>query len=160
MSKPKYKWWGYIKNVIRDYPALVKEYNALHEQSVTANMSGMPGGGNGVSRGTEGIALRELSKPRQAELDAVKKAVAETERLQTGNDRMRLVQLVFWKQSHTLQGAAMMVNISYDTAVHYHGYFIMLVAYYKDLVTHEELVEWRQKKTRKKSALKSQNNML
>ena len=42
MSKPRYRWWGYIRNVIRAYPELKKEYDALHQQSVTANLSGMP----------------------------------------------------------------------------------------------------------------------
>ena len=140
MSKPRYKWWGYVKNVIRAYPGLKQEYEDLHRQSVTANMSGMPGGG-GVSRGTEDIATRELSKPKQMEYDAVRKTIEATERMRTGQDRMKLMSLVFWKQSHTLQGAAMAVNISYDTAIDYHGDFIMMVAFFRDLITYEELKE-------------------
>ena len=153
MSKPRYKWWGYIKNIIRAYPGLKKEYEQLHEQSVTANMSGMPGGGE-VSRGTENIAIRELPRPKQMEYDAVRKAVAVTEHMRTGADRLKLLNLVFWKQSHTLQGAAMAVNISYDTAIDYHGDFIMVVAYFREMVTYDELKEHQ------KFALKSQNNVI
>lgn len=140
MSKPRYKWWGYVKNVIRAYPGLKQEYEELHRQSVTANMSGMPGTG-GVSRGTEDIAIRELPKPKQMEYDAVRKTIEATERMRTGQDRMKLMSLVFWKQSHTLQGAAMAVNVSYDTAIDYHGDFIMMVAFFRDLITYEELKE-------------------
>lgn len=153
MSKPRYKWWGYVKYMIRDFPYLKERYDALHEQSVTASTSGMPGG-MCVSRGTENIAIRELPKPNQLEYDAVKRAIAVTERLKTGKDRMKLVDLVFWKQSHTLQGAAMKVNISYDTAVGYHRDFIMLTAYFREMVPYEELSDHQ------KFTLKSQKCVL
>ena len=153
MSKPRYKWWGYIKAVIRSYPSLKQEYEALHEQSITANMSGMPGGG-AVSRGTENIATRELPKPKQAEYDAVRRAIVVTEQMRTGEDRLRLMNLVFWKQSHTLQGAAMAVNVSYDTAIDYHGDFVMMVGYFYGLITYEEL------KKHQKFALKSQKGVV
>lgn len=138
MSKPRYRWWSYAKNVIRAYPALAKEYRELHEQSITANASGMPGGSD-VSRGTETVALRELPKQKQREYDAVRKAVLVTRQMRTGPERMKLIDMVFWKQSHTLQGAAMAINISYDTAINYHGDFIMLSAYFRDLVDYDDL---------------------
>lgn len=153
MSKPRYKWWGYIKNVIRAYPSLKKEYESLHEQSVTANMSGMPGGGD-VSRGTESIALRELPRAKQSEYDAVRKAIAITELMRTGTDRLKLMDMVFWKNSHTLQGAAMAINVSYETAVEYHRDFIMISAYFRDLIDGEELVGIQ------KLALKSQKDVV
>lgn len=153
MSKPRYQWWGYVKNIIRSYPRLKEEYDGLHEQSVTANMSGMPGSGE-VSRGTENIAIRELPKAKQAEYDAVRKAIAITERMRTGADRIELINLVYWKQSHTLHGAAMAVNISYETAVEYHRDFIKISAYFRELIDASELTGIQ------KLALKSQNNVL
>lgn len=60
MSKPRYRWWGYIRNVIRAYPELKREYESLHQQSVTACLSGMPGSGE-ASRGTENIAIRHIT---------------------------------------------------------------------------------------------------
>lgn len=153
MSKPRYKWWGYIKSVIRAYPDLKKEYEAIHEQSITANVSGMPGAGE-VSRGTEDIALRELPRPKQREYDAVRNAASATASMKTGKDRLNIIDLVFWKKSHTLAGAAMQANISYDTAIGYHGDFIMLVAYFKELVTYDELT------LPQKIALKSQKHVV
>ena len=153
MSKPRYGWWGYVKNIIRAYPDLRQEYNALHEQSITANMSGI-GGGAGVNRGTETVAVRELPRPKQREYDAVRQTILLTEHLRTGKDRLKLIDMVFWKGTHTLSGAALALNISYDTAIDYHGDFIMMVALHKELITFDEL------KPNQKIALKSQKYVL
>lgn len=149
MSKPRYRWWGYIKNVIRAYPELKSKYDDLHKQSITANISGIPGGG-GASRTVENIAIRELPKKEQEEFEAVRKTVEVTERLRTGADRLKIISLVFWKQSHTLHGAAMKTHIGYDMAIGYHGDFIMVVAYFMGMIQYEELKEYQ------KIALKSQ----
>ena len=127
MSKPRNKWWPYIKAVIRDYPNLKRDYEELHRQSITACYSGMPAGG-GACRKTENIATRQLPYTQQKEYDAVKAAVAATSLLQTGKERLRLIDLVFWKKSHTLSGAAYKLNISETTAQRYHSEFIYLVA--------------------------------
>lgn len=148
MSKTKYKWWGYIKSVIRAYPDLRKEYEDLHEQSVTANMSGMPGGG-GVSRGTEDIAIRQLPKPLQEEMEAVQNAIMVTKRMKTRKERMKLIDLEFWKQSHTLDGAAYATHICYDTAKDYRSDFIKTVAYFMGRMTYEELPDNIKKYTQK-----------
>lgn len=126
MSKPRYTWWGYARNMIRAYPARKKEYEQLHEQSITANMTGMPGGG-GVSRGTEEIAIRELPKTQQREYEAVRMAIEATRRLQNGEQRLRVIDLVYWKRSHTLEGAGYKVGYAYKTARKIHRDFVELV---------------------------------
>lgn len=136
MSKPRYKWWGYIKNVIRAYPGLKREYEDLHAQSVTSNMSGMPGGGN-VSRGTEDIAIRELPCTKQREYEAVRRAVSYTKQLKTSEERISLIDMVFWKRSHTLSGAAYKLNLSERTAQRYHEEFIKAVAGFYGLMDKE-----------------------
>lgn len=95
MSKPKYDWWGYIKAVIRRYPAL-KDIEV------------------------SGIALREK--------EAVEAAIVSTERMPNGRDRLTLVGMVFWEQTHTLEGAALMIPCSERTARRWHTDFIKLVA--------------------------------
>ena len=127
MSKPRYRWWGYIRNVIRAYPELKKEYDALHQQSVTANLSGMPGSGS-VSRGTENIATRELPPTKQKEYDAVRQAIEITHRMPTGAARLRIIELVYWKRTHTVEGAAMKAGYSTDRGKQMHGEFVRLVA--------------------------------
>jgi hypothetical protein len=127
MSKPRYRWWGYIRNVIRAYPELKKEYDALHQQSVTANLSGMPAAGT-VSRGTENIAIRELPKTKQREYDAVRQAIEITSRINNGNIRIRIIDFVYWKRTHTVEGAAMKAGYSVDRGKQIHGDFVRLVA--------------------------------
>lgn len=137
MSKPRYRWWGYIKNVIRAYPELKKEYEELHEQSVTANASGMPGGG-GISRGTESIAIRELPYTKQREYEAVRRAVGYTLSYPNGKERVEIISLMYWKCSHTLAGAALKVGYSYDSAKRIHKDFVIAVAAFYGLLDKEE----------------------
>ena len=127
MSRPRYDWWPYVKGMIRRYPALKQEYADLHSPSVTANYSGMPRSGC-VSRGVEGLAIRELPSTKQREYEAVRCAVETTERYVNGRDRLKVIDMVLWKRSHTLEGAALMVPCSIATAWRYHGEFIKLVA--------------------------------
>ena len=127
MSKPRYRWWGYIRNVIRAYPELKKEYEELHQQSVTANTSGMSGG-NGVSRGTENVALRELPRTKQKEYDAVYRAIEITKRMPNGHIRLKIIDLVFWKETKNLRDAGDSVGYAYKTARKIQGDFIKLTA--------------------------------
>lgn len=137
MSKPRYKWWQYVKNMIRDYPGLQKEYEDLHQQSITANMSGMPSGGNGISRGTEDIAIRELPYTKQREYEAVRRAVEHTKRFKNGKERLSIIDLMYWKNSHTLAGAGLKVGYGYDRARQIHKEFVVAVATYYGLMDNE-----------------------
>ena len=127
MSRPRYDWWSYVKCVIRRYPALRAEMADLHTVSGTANYSGMPGGSE-PSRSTEAIAIRELPTVSQREYEAVRRAIETTERYRNGRDRLKVIKLVLWDRSHTLEGAALCVPCSYDTAQNWHCEFIRLVA--------------------------------
>lgn len=127
MSKPRYKWWGYVRGVVRAYPELKREYEELHRQSITAGMSGMPGS-SGVSRKTEDIAVRQLPYTKQREYEAVRRAIETTKTMQNGLQRLRIIELVYWKRSHTVEGAAMRVGYSVDRGKQLHGDFIRLVA--------------------------------
>lgn len=127
MSRPRYDWWPYVKGMIRRYPALKAELADIRSQSITPNYSGLPGAA-GASRAAELVALRELPTTRQREYAAVNRAIAATERMTASRDRLRIIDLVFWKRSHTLEGAALMIPCSYMTARRYHSEFIMTVA--------------------------------
>ena len=77
MSKPRYIWWSYAKAMVRQYPALKRDYDDLHRQNITASMSGMPGG-NSASRTTETVVLRQLPAVKQKEFDSVDTAIKVT----------------------------------------------------------------------------------
>ena len=129
MSKPRYDWWPYVKGMIRRYPQMKTEYDELHTQSMVADYSGMPkGGSGGACRAVEGLALRELPRTQQREYEAVRQAIAMTERYQNGGARLQVIDLVLWKHSHTLEGAALSVPCSWRLAAQWHGEFIKLVA--------------------------------
>lgn len=101
MSKPRYKWWGYVLNVIRAYP----------------KQSG-----------------RAIPDPHEArEHMAVTQAQADTLRMEDGEARMTIVELVDWRRSHTMEGAAQRLHLSYRTVRRKHTEFILLVAWHLGL---------------------------
>lgn len=59
---------------------------------------------------------------------AVQQAIDETDRMENGKERLQVVDLVFFRQTHTLEGAAMMIPCSYMTARRWHNDFIKRVA--------------------------------
>lgn len=134
MSKPRYDWWPYVKGMIRRFPELEEEYRELHNQTITQQLSGMPGGG-GTGRTVEQCAVRELPATRQREYEAVRRAIKLTESTPwSGETRMKIIRLVFWDRSHTLEGASQVAHCSYRTARRYHAEFIMTVAKFYGLL--------------------------
>lgn len=127
MSTPRYDWWPYVKGMIRRYPDLCLKEAALHDTAITANISGMPGGGKRTDK-TADAALRELPKVNQRELEAVRAAIRYIEGLHSGKERMEIVKLYYWQRSHTLFGAANAIHISEKTALRWNRDFIMRVA--------------------------------
>lgn len=101
MSRPKHYWWGYVKGMIRNYPCLVKKYGGQPASMLT----------------TEG-----------REYNAVMRAVATTEGYCNGEDRLKIIKLVLWDDSHTVAGAALALPCHEDTASKWHAEFIKLVA--------------------------------
>ena len=132
MSKPRYKWWGYAKAVIRSYPELREELMDLQSQRTTRDITAVAGS-NSLTRNTENAALKQLPPARQAEYDAISKAIEQTQRLRNGKDRLALIEKVYWKQSHTLEGAAYALGYSYDRAKQLHREFVRLVGFNRGL---------------------------
>lgn len=128
MSKPRYDWWSYVKGMIRRYPELCARQEELRKTSLSPDLSGMPHGRGKISDPVANAALRELPKINQREMEAVHKAIEETKKLDTGEERLRMIRLVFWDQTHTLEGAAQKCNISYSTARRWNSFFIKEVA--------------------------------
>ena len=51
-----------------------------------------------------------------------------------GAERIRLIDLVLWKRTHTLQGAALACYVSERTAQEWHRQFIRLVGQKRGLL--------------------------
>ena len=128
MSKPRYRWWGFVRKMIRDYPGLRVDLDDKQAQSVVASMSGMPGGG-GSGRSLEVSALQQLEPDDQQCLDAVAKAVEITRLRTDGQERLRLIELMYWvKKPLTIGKAAYQLHISERTAQEWHRNFVRCVA--------------------------------
>ena len=128
MSRPHYGWWGYVKDIIRRYPTLCEQERALHETCISPDLSGMPRGSGTPTDPVADAALRELPEINRRELEAVRQAIEETRSLPNGEGRLEMVRLVFWKRTHTLEGAAMELHWSTRKLVEWHGEFIRCVA--------------------------------
>lgn len=127
MSKPRDRWWGYVRAVIRAYPELRANAKELQRTATTPRYGGS-GGSGGPSDPVASAALRRLPPQEQREYEAVEQALWETASLPDGAARVRIIDLVFWRQSHTLEGAAQAVHLSYRTARRRQNEFIRLVA--------------------------------
>lgn len=128
MSRPRYRWWGYVRKMIRDYPGLRMDLDDKQQQSVVAGRSGMPGGG-GNGRSLETAALQCLDVDDQRCLDAVARAVAITKLRSDGEERLRLIELMYWeKKPMTISKAADGVHVSERTAQEWHRIFVRCVA--------------------------------
>lgn len=127
MSKPRYRWWGFARRMIRDYRGLKIQYDDLHSQGVTADFSGMPKGG-GDGRAVEAIALRQLPSDDQKVYDAVSHAIELTKLLPDGSNRLSMIRYIYWhKKSHTVKDAALQIYVSRRTAERWHSEFVRLV---------------------------------
>lgn len=101
MSKPRQKWWSYMKAAIRAYPA---QKRAMERDPLS----------------------RFESRTEEREFRAVEAAIAATSLLPNGRDRLLVVRCVLWEQSHSLQGAALLVPCAFSTARRWHSDFIAL----------------------------------
>ena len=127
MSSPRYRWWGFVRRMIRDYRSLKIEYEDLHSQNVTASMSGMPGGG-GAGRAVENISLKQLPADDQKAYDAVSRAVEITQLLPDGELKLALIRFVYWGQGQRrVEDVPLVLPISRRTAIRWHGDFVRLV---------------------------------
>lgn len=132
MSKPREPWWGYVKNVIRKYPAYKKDLRELRSQKITPGYS-KAGGRGTTQRKTEAVALRELPPRDQERYEAVDKALRRTRHMPDGELRCRLIEMTYFKKSHNMQGAAMALHADYCTVLRWNRSFVYLVAEYMGL---------------------------
>lgn len=129
MAKSKDNWREETRRIIRSYPELAREEARLRECRITPSYTGTPGSGGSGSK-TENAALKELPPRKQRELDAVRRAISTTGRYRNAKDRLKVIDLVYWRQTHTLQGAAQLCHYSWETAQEWNAAFIELVDAY------------------------------
>lgn len=74
------------------------------------------------------MARRWPDRVNENEYAAVAAAIAQTERMKNGADRLKIVTMVLLEGSHTLKGAALTIPCSEHTAQRWHADFIRAVA--------------------------------
>ena len=112
MSRPRFNWWPFALNMIRDYPIRKKE----------------------MERAPHNAQLRQ----EQREYDAVHKAIEYTRTLNDGRARIRMIELTLWKRTYTIDGAAGLLNLSERTAQRYRWQFVVLMGHAYGFLTDEE----------------------
>lgn len=100
MNKQHYKWWGYIKAIIREYPEKHSD---------------------------------ELSGTELREHEAVKKAVDKMLMMDGGANRLKVISMVHWERTRTLEGAALAIPCDRATAARWQRGFFEEVARNRDL---------------------------
>ncbi len=125
-------WRKDARGVVRRYPSHKSELEAIRSGSVTPNYSGMPGG-HSASRTTEDVALRTLPRDAQTEYDAVDFAIRTTvaNYPRDHKDRLEVIRLLYWVPDKlTIEGAAMRIPCSVQTAKGWNSSFLALVDAY------------------------------
>lgn len=73
--------------------------------------------------------MRQLSPVKMREYEAVRNAVEDAGAVPgNGYLRVKLVEMVYFKRTHTLEGVCQVLHISYGTAKNYNHDFLCCVA--------------------------------
>ena len=126
-------YWAGAIEAVEKYPERMRRLEELRTQNITANISGMPGGG-GVSRSTENIALRQLPPSQQKDCEAVELALAEMRKKAYGKDALDLIRMRYWqKPKCNLSTIAMRLHYSEVTMKRWNSEFIRMVLKFRGL---------------------------
>ena len=129
MARKSNGWRRAARSAAFDYPELRRQLRDLQAQSITPNLSGMPGGGE-PGRSTEDAALRQLPWTQQRRLDAVEQALAVIADFSNGPSRVRLVELCYFQpygRRFLVEGAAMQIPVSVRQAYAWNDDFLKQV---------------------------------
>lgn len=107
-------WRGDARRALREYARAKRRQAEVEQIRVTPSYSGMPGA-HIASRTTEDVALRStLTDREEAVISAVEFAMRMQGSYQNGEERLRMMRLVYIARTHTLEGAALECHYSVD----------------------------------------------
>lgn len=137
MSRPKHPYWSYVKSILREYPKLKKLIETPLEPRITAPINPSDGGrGSMISNPTEACVIHDIPRNLQRKYDAIERAIERTvyEHPDDYIERLLVIDLVYWRQTHTIEGASLRVPCHRNTACAWQAEFIKIVAEELDLV--------------------------
>lgn len=82
-----------------------------------------------------------LDRQERIEFDTVSKAVEQTKTMIDGKNRIQVINMTLWKQTHTVDGSAIALHLSERTAQRYRWQFVALVGMHYGFLTCEEYQE-------------------
>lgn len=126
MARRSNGWRKAARSAAFDYPQLRRQLADLRSQSITPALEGMPHGGE-PGRSTEDAALRELPYAQQRRLEAVEHALNVSSQLTSGLSRVKLIEMIYFTRRYTIEGAAMQIPCSVQTAKSWNSDFLLLV---------------------------------
>ena len=134
MGRAREPYWHYVKSIIKEYPSLERELATPLSPRLSVPLE--TGGSGTPANPTQDCDIHDLPPKKQRKYDAVSNAILKTRLThpKTASDRLKVIELVYWKQSHTVAGAAMNVPCHRNIAGKWQGDFIKLVAEELDLV--------------------------
>jgi len=108
-------WRSEARAALRAYPKIKRKQADMSGQQITPVYGGAPVQ-HSASRVTEDVALRSALTEREENIiSAVEFAMAMQSRYYNADARQRMVRLVYWARTHTMQGAAMEVGYNINT---------------------------------------------
>ena len=133
MSKPREKWWGYVKACVRGYPGMCKELEDAQdwfkEPDGTHSAAAMRPRRPTERQALDNLSAVKFSGQKKREYDGVRLAIADVLRLPDGVERFKVLDMVFWQRHRrTLAGASVLCGVSERTARRWHTEFLYLVA--------------------------------
>jgi hypothetical protein len=107
-------WRSEARTALRLYPKL-KRRQGENEMQITPVYGGAAVQ-HSASRTTENVALRSTLTEREENIiSAVEFMLTMQRRYYNADARLRMLKLVYWSRTHTMQGAAMEVGYNINT---------------------------------------------
>jgi len=140
MSKTRHWWYYSVVTAIRQYPALAEKKRELQKTSITPPYEAVIKGSE-IGRTTETAALRQLPQAEELWVDAIQQATEEVKRHRDGNDVLRIVKMVDYDRTHSVEGAAQVLHMDRATAWRRRSRFVYLVAKYAHYLPETEKLQ-------------------
>ncbi|MBQ2487163.1 MAG: hypothetical protein II517_02345 [Ruminococcus sp.] len=119
-------WRSEARTALRLYPKL-KRRQGENDMQITPVYGGAAVQ-HSASRTTEDVALRSTLTEREENIiSAVEFMLSMQRRYANSNERLRMVELVYFKHTHTIDGAADVVHYSPDALWRWNGEILTAV---------------------------------
>lgn len=130
MSKPKHPYWSYVKSILKDYPRVKKEVETPLDPRITPIYGVNIHKTGEISNPTQDCVIHDVPEKDQVRYDAVNNAIRRTinDHPDDADARLLIVDLVYFKKTHTIEGAGMRAHTSKSNAGRWQAEFIRIVA--------------------------------